>query len=272
MQTNIQRYNRHLLATGLFIIAYIPVFMRMWERWWARDSYYSHGILIPFVTAFFIWQIRDELRVMKPKESAWGMPLIVAGVLIHLAASLLRINFISAFSMLLVLSGLVLFFFGNDIFRKILFPICFLAFMIPLPEVAIANISFKMKLFAAQLALNVIHGIGIQAIRDGSMVKMPHAVVVVDDVCSGLRSLISLMALGSIFAYWFKGAMWRRVLIFVCAIPIAVITNMCRVVILSVIAEVWGAKYAEGLVHDATGMLVFVLAFMLLYAVMKLLE
>jgi len=272
MTTLLKNYSKHLTALVVFLIAYAPAFRWMWDRWWERDSYYSHGILIPFVTAFLIWQIKDEIAKIKPKESSWGLPLIVAGVLVHLAASLFRVYFVSAFSMLVVLIGLVLYFFGAEFFKKIAFPVLFLLFMIPLPWVVIANLSFKLKLFAAELSLHVIRGIGIQAIRDGSVIMMPHAHVIVEDVCSGLRSLISLMALGTIFAYWFKGAMWKRILIFLFTIPIAIITNMCRVVILSVISEVWGTQYADGFVHDATGMLVFVIAFVLLYAVTKLME
>jgi len=272
MKNLIKQYNRHLLVLGIFLVAYVPVFLVMWYRWWARDSYYSHGILIPLVSGFLIWQLKDELKKIKAKESPWGMRLIVLGVIIYFLASMFRVNIAASVSMLIVLYGLVFYFYGSELFKKIAFPLIFLAFMVPLPSVTIANLSFSLKLFAAELSLNVIRSFGIQAVREGSIIMMPHAHVIVDDVCSGLRSLISLMALGSIFAYWFKGAMWKRLLIFVLTIPIAVVTNMCRVVILSVISEAWGTQYAEGFVHDATGMMVFVLAFVLLYCVTKLVE
>ena len=270
---NIIKSNMKLVfALALWAVAYMPAVLWMWNGWWSRDSYYSHGVLIPFVSAFLIWQIRDELKTMKPKESPWGMRLILSGVFIYLFASMFRINSLSAVSMLVVFIGLVFYFYGEEIFKKIAFPVLFLVFMIPLPAVVIARLSFNLKLFAADLAEGVLNGIGILAMREGSIIKMRHAQVVVDDVCSGLRSLISLMALGSIFAYWFKGAMWKRVLIFVFTVPIAIITNMCRVVILAFIAEGWGVEYADGFIHDATGMMVFVLAFILLYVVVKLLE
>ena len=272
MNLTLKDNKNQLIALVIFILAYVPVMMVMWDRWWARDSYYSHGIMIPFVTGFFIWQLKDDLVKLKPKESPWGFRLILVGVLIYLLASLFRVNIACSISMLIVFIGLVFYFYGDEILKKIAFPLLFLFFMVPLPSVVITRLSFKLKLFAAELAAFVVNKIGIVAVRDGSILKMPHAHVVVDDVCSGLRSLISLMALGSISAYWFKGALWKRILIFVLTIPIAIVTNMCRVVILAVISEVWGVEYADGFVHDATGMLVFVLAFILLYITVRVLE
>ncbi|MCK5179874.1 MAG: archaeosortase/exosortase family protein, partial [Candidatus Omnitrophica bacterium] len=117
-----------------------------------------------------------------------------------------------------------------------------------------------------------LNGIGLTAIQAGSIIKMRYTQVVVDDVCSGLRSLISLGALGSIFAYWMDGAMWRRVLLFLSTIPIAIATNVARIILLAGVSEIWGPQHAEGFVHDASGFMVFALAFVLLFAVGKVLE
>jgi len=279
-----------ILTLVAFFLAYFPTILWMWDRWWARDSYYSHGILVPFVSAFLIWQKWDDLKKMKCLESPWGMRLIILGLAIHFLSSLFRVYFSSGFSMLVVFIGLVLYFFGSAILKKIFFPVMFLLFMIPLPMVAITGISFRLKIFAAELSTAVLNNMGILAVREGSLIKMRHAYVVVDDVCSGLRSLISLTALGSIFAYWLKipvvtlaatgsvfaywlkGPMPKRIFIFLSTIPIAIVTNMCRVVVLSVISEIWGVEYATGFVHDATGFLVFALAFIMLYAVVKIIE
>lgn len=261
-----------IIAGIIFILAYLPTMMWMQTRWFADDSYYSHGILVPFVSAFLIWQKKDELKRLRFKESPWGLRLIIAGAILFLIAAILRINFVSGFSMLIVFYGLVLFFYGSAVFKKIAFPLFFIVFMFPLPEVAITNISFRMKMFAAQWATYSLNKMGILAIREGSVIKMRTSQVVVEDVCSGLRSLISLTALGSIFAYWMKAPMWRRIALFLCTIPIAIITNMCRVVFLSFVSEVWGAQYTHGFVHDASGFMVFGIAFLLLYAAGKILE
>ena len=272
MKNSLKSHATELLLAGMFILTYIPTSLWMWDRWFARDSYYSHGILIPFVSGFLIWQMRGELAAIRPKRSPWGMPLIIAGLIIHLGSSLFRIYFTSGFSMLIVLTGLILFVYGSKILKKIIFPVCFLIFMIPVPLVVITNISFKMKIFAAQIATAILNGMGLEAVRSGSVLKMQHTNVVVDDICSGLRSLISLTALGSIFAWWMKGPMPKRIILFLSTIPIAIATNVLRIVFLSFVSEVWGQGYATGFVHDFSGFMVFALAFVLLYAVGKVLE
>jgi len=261
-----------MVLFGLFILTYAPTFWWMWDRWFVRDSYYSHGILIPFVSAYLIWQKKDELIQARYVFSPWGIRLILLGLVIHFFSSVLRIYFSSGFSILVVLSGLIIHSFGSDVFRKIVFPVFFLFFMIPLPSVVIVNLSFKMKLFAAEIAKSILNQMGLQAVRAGSIIKLPHTYVIVDDVCSGLRSLIALMALGSIFAYWFKGAMGKRLILFFSTIPVAVVTNVCRVVFLATVSEVWGAENAKGLVHDVSGFLVFALAFGMLYMIGRLVE
>jgi len=272
MKNPLKSHTTEFLLAGMFILTYIPTLLWLWDRWFARDSYYSHGILIPFVSGFLVWQMRDELAAIKPRRSPWGMPLIITGLCVHLMSSLLRVYFTSGFSMLVVLSGLVLFFYGSKTLKKITFPVAFLIFMIPVPLVVITNISFKMKIFAAQIATAALNSMGLEAVRSGSVLKMQHTYVVVDDICSGLRSLISLTALGSIFAYWMKAPTYKRILLFCSTIPIAIATNVLRIVFLSFVSEVWGPAYAAGFVHDFSGFMVFALAFVLLYAVGKVLE
>ncbi len=268
----IKKFSTQFLLAGMFVFTYIPTLVWMWERWFAADSYYSHGILIPFVSMYLIWQRRTTLFAIEPSRAKGGMPLIIFGIAVHLLSSLFRVYFTSGFSMLIVVTGLVLHFYGWKTLRCIWFPLVFLVFMVPIPLVVIANISFKMKLFAAQIATAALNNAGLPAIREGSIIRMQHAYVIVDDVCSGLRSLISLTALGSIFAYEMKSSVSKRILLFLSTIPIAIVTNVVRVVFLASVSEIWGSQYAAGFTHDVSGFAVFALAFLLLYAVGKLLE
>jgi len=267
-----EKHLKPLIAGVVFLLAYLPTLIWMWDRWYARDSYYSHGILIPVVSIILIWQMRWELAKIKKSSSGWGLPLIITGMAVHVFGVLMRVYFVSGFSMLLVLVGLILFFYGKAVFKKIMFPVLFLVFMIPVPLVIIVNISFKMKIFAAKIAAIVLNSSGIPAVREGSLIRMRHTQVVVDDVCSGLRSLISLMALGSIFAYWMKATLGRKLALFLTAIPIAVITNVLRIIFLACVAEIWGVKIAGGFLHDASGFLVFAGAFVLLYVMARVIE
>ncbi len=266
------KHKKLLITTLVMLIAYFPVLVWMWDRWWARDSYYSHGILIPFVSGYLIWQMREELKHIEIKQSPIGLLIIISGLLLYFISALFRVNFTAGFSMFIVIIGMVLYFYGINIFKKISFPILFLFFMFPLPEVVIANISFRMKLFAAHIATIWLNKIGIPAFQKGSIILMRSAQIVVDDVCSGLRSLISLTALGSIFAFWMKSSIPRRILLFLTTIPIAIITNICRIIFLASVTDIWGPKAAGGIIHEISGFIVFALAFTLLYGATKLIE
>lgn len=268
----LRRHSAEIILGMTFILAYLPVLLWMWDRWFARDSYYSHGILIPFVTVYLIWQKREKLGHVRIKSSPLGKVLILIGLTAHLLSSVIRFYFISGLSMLIVLIGLIAYFYGKEILRIVLFPVLFLFFMIPLPMVVITNISFQLKLFAAAIAKLTLNNMGLPTVQEGSILKMRHAYVVVDDVCSGLRSLISLTALGTIFAYWMKAGILRKAILLLSTIPIAILTNVCRIVFLSFVSEVWGPQYAAGFLHDLSGFLVFGLAFLLLFGVGKLLE
>jgi len=258
---------------GIFVLLiYVPSFLWMWDRWFARDSYYSHGILIPFVTAFLIWQKRDVLKKIKPETSPWGLRLFFLGIAIHLLSALFRVYFSSGFSLIIVLFGLTLHFYGSKAFKEVFFPISFLAFMIPLPMLVITNLSFRLKIFATQIAVGALNNMGLFCVQHGSTIAMRHAYVVVEDACSGLRSLITLMALGSLFAYWMKSSFLKKAILFVSTIPVAVITNVGRIIFLSFVSEIWGTQRAMGPIHEASGIIIFLGAFCLLYVVQKVIE
>ncbi|MFA5156289.1 MAG: exosortase/archaeosortase family protein [Candidatus Omnitrophota bacterium] len=253
-------------------LSYIPAFKWMIGRWSVADTYYSHGFLVPFISIFLVWLKRDKLSKLKIHPAASGWIFFLGGMAVHLVSMLWQVNFTSGFSLLPVLIGLVLIFLGKDYLRQLIFPISFLAFMIPLPLVAIANMSFRLKIFAAQASTLIINKLGVPAILEGSLIKTAHSRLMVEDPCSGIRSLIALIALGALMAYFSDLSKTKRTILFISSIPIAVATNIIRIVSLSLVSEIYGEKYAMGVFHDTMGLLVFVFAFLGLMLVGKLLE
>ncbi|MEK7850024.1 MAG: exosortase/archaeosortase family protein [Candidatus Omnitrophota bacterium] len=267
-----QEYVKPAIITALLLLIYSPTIWWMVDRWNAKDSYYSHGFLVPVVSLYVLWIKRDKLFSIKSKPLALGLWLLAAGLIIHMLSAFFRVYFTSAFSSLLVIAGLVLYFSGVQMLRETLFAILFLIFMIPLPLIAIVGITFKLKLFAAYWANKVINALGVRAILDGSVIKMQHTHVIVEDVCSGLRSLISLLALGTIIAYMSKLSQWKKVVVFFAAGVMAIIANIVRIVFMALTSEIYGAKFTEGFLHTLSGLLVFVVAFVGLMMVVKELE
>lgn len=268
--------NKNYLKIGLVAllagIIYIPTFIWMWGRWFAEESYYSHGILMPIVTIFLIMFKKDELKLMKPKPNKWGLALITLSLAIHLISAWMKVYFTSGFSLILLILGLVLYFLGNAYFGKLVYPILFLVFMVPMPMVFIANLSVKLKLFAAQAATLLVNKIGMPAMRDGSTIRTAHSYMMVEGPCSGIRSMISLLALGGLVAYFMKANTIKKWALLCLAIPISVCANIFRITLLTSVSEIYGEKFAMGWFHDFSGFLLFFVALIGLMAAKKVLE
>lgn len=265
------------ISLALLMVAYIPTIAWMMDRWFAEESYYSHGPLIPLIALFFIWQRKDVLAKaiyegQNSRAAGLGLWAVGLGLLVHIACAALKVYFISGFSMVVVIYGLILFFFGKEFAMNLIFPVFFLLAMIPLPLVLIGNLVVSLKLFATQGAVFVLNHIGFPCVQDGSIIRMPKSFTVVEAPCSGLRSLISLLTLGLIFAYAMKVSYIKKAIIFLSSIPIAIATNMVRIVMISAVNDLYGEKVAMGFFHDFTGLVVFALAFAGLYGVGSLLK
>ncbi|MBI4846012.1 MAG: exosortase/archaeosortase family protein [Candidatus Omnitrophica bacterium] len=264
-------YIKTAIVLVLLGLIYYPAFTWMWVRWNAEETYYSHGPLIPVAVLFFIWIKKEELFKLRNNSLDAGIICICMGIFMHLVAIWINVLFISAASLIVTLIGLILYFFGKEMLRRVLFPICYFVFMIPLPLFLIANIVVKMKLFAAQMATVVLNKIGIAAIREGSIIHMTRSYLAIESPCSGLRSLISLMAFGAAFAYLTRHNMAKKWVLFLSALPIALLANVLRIVLLGWVSEIYGMEAAQGWIHDFSGYLLFVIAAFAMIAVNSLL-
>ena len=244
----------NMVKTGiigaLLGIIYYPAFVWMWGRWNTADTYYSHGPLIIIVSLFFLWNNRHELVKLECKPSNKGMIFIVIALIMHIAGALIKFYFFSAVSLIIMLFGIVLYFFGSETLKKTQFPIIYLSFMIPGPLFLISNIVIRMKLFAGAMATVLLNNIGLRAVRDGSLIKMSRSYMEIAAPCSGLRSLISLLAFGAAFAYMTRHSLPKKWVLFLAAFPIALFANVMRIVLLGWVGEVYGMKAAQGWIHD----------------------
>ncbi len=169
-----------------------------------------------------------------------------------------------------MLIGLVLALFGGQVLRIVLFPLVYLMFMVPLPLVA--NVSFQLKLAAARMAVGVLDVLGLPAVREGSFIHIPTGTVVVDDVCSGLKYVISLMAFGALYAHISSVGRWQKAVLFLVSIPISFAANVLRVTLMVLIGYFWGTDATQKwYLHGGFGFLLFAVAFILLFVTEALL-
>lgn len=247
---------------AVFVSLFWPTFAWMAERFDASDSFYSHGWLIPFASAWLIWQRRAIFAQGDPQASYWGLSLLIPSMVIHVLASWLDIGFASGLAMLGAIWGLVWTLWGWRTLWTLRFPMLFLLFMVPLPGVLLIAVSFQMKLLAATLASHLLTFIGIPAQQAGSTIHVPGISVIVDDTCSGLRSLISLVALSTLWTSLLPRAArgWKKLAIIAASIPIALVANMSRILVLVLLSAIYGPKIADSFIHYGSGLVVFGIA------------
>jgi exosortase len=274
-----QKQNMVVNIIGLTIIgllaffAYRTTLIWMYDRYMGADSYYSHGFIVPFISLYFIYLQKEKLSQIKQQNSITGLIVLFFALLLHILGTLLYIFSISGFSIFFLIIGLSLFLFGKEISKIIWFSLLFLVFMFPLPEAMISLISFPLKIFAAKAGVWIISILGIPIYLEGFNILIPAGPLLVGNPCSGLRSLIAFLALGSIFAYLEPVSIIKKWVLFLVSIPIALLSNIVRIPILILVSNYWGLEAAgpDTLVHTSSGVLVFVLGFLLIFSAAKVL-
>jgi exosortase len=249
---------------------------RMWERWHVSTGYYSHGpLVLPIAvgTAWLIIRTRGLPMRSTPASRAFALVMLTGALLIHLASMYARVIFVSGFMMLPVAAALVLYLGGWAMLSRLWFPIAFLGFMVPLPDLTIYNLNFHLKIFAAEASTALVNALGIPAYLKGSDIFLQAGKhLTVEDACSGLRSLISLLAFATLFTFACKLRGYKRLLLLLSAIPIAVAANVVRIAVLTIVANNYTVALATpgGWVHDFMGFVVFVIAFCILFVLEEL--
>jgi EpsI family protein len=273
-----------LLVAGL-VVCFGPNFSEMWVRWfpaWKHsgislyegitrgESYYTHAPLVPLVSIVIILcMIRYTSVPVKPRFRS-GLLVLVSAALFHLAACFARVNFASGFAFIAVLIGLVLLLWGAPALRRLWFPLLFLFFMVPLPEVSIAQLNFRLKMIAADWGVELANLIGIIAERTGNQVFLEDdKKLVVANVCNGLRTLISVIAFGALYAFICQLRGFWRFGLFLMSIPVAVVSNSFRILSLIFVADVWSVEIATGWYHDVSGLMILAMAFALMFSLEK---
>jgi len=272
MPEALRRYRLHLLGTVCLLFAvYFPILRSMADQWW-DDPNYSHGFLVPVIAGFLVYLRRDQLRTAT--VAPWNPGLIVILLALgQLAFGKLAFEYFTMRSSLVpLLAGMVLYFFGLQVFRLLLLPLGYLLLMVPLPYIVYDAAAFPLKLFVTKVSVWVLKLVGIAVVREGNIIMFPNVTLEVADACSGMRSLVSFLALGIAYAVLTTTSAARRLLIVVAALAIAIFNNILRVVITGILAQFWGADVAKGFFHEFAGLAIFLLGMAMLVGVGALVQ
>jgi len=252
-----------LLAAALLFAQAIQQLYSVWNL----QPEYSYGILIPILSVFLIWRDRQSLRGLPLTGSWYGLPLIVAGLVLRVIGQFGTMPALVHYALLLVLYGLVLSLTGPVLFRRLLMPLLILVFMVPLPPIFSEQLSLQLQLLSSQIGVWIIRTAGVSVFLEGNIIDLGTYQLEVAEACSGLRYLFPLMTLAFLVAYALRGPFWRRAVLFLSSIPITVLMNSLRIGLIGITVDRWGTKMAEGVLHDFEGWAVFMMSCLALAAV-----
>jgi exosortase len=286
------------LAAALAFV-YATVLAKLGHDWWT-DENYSHGLLIPLIIGYILWTEAPRLRDAPRRASAlWGGAVISCALFALWAGTVGSELYIQRMSLVLMLAGIAIYFWGFRLLQLVLVPLLLLVLAIPIPTIVFNKIAFPLQLFASRCAVWVMRAFDISVLRQGNVIElMPLGAretkkLEVVEACSGIRSLMTLVTLAVVLAYFTypksdrsKGGgsgsgllpalksygFWRSVLIVASAIPIAILTNAARVSGTGVLAHYYGTEVADGFFHSFSGWVIYIVAFLLLFAVSWLLD
>ena len=245
--------------------------LKLMVQWWSNREEYSHGFLIPIITAYLIWQRSDLLRELRFDGSWWGVVLAASGLFLYLLGELSTIYTVIQYGFIFFVAGVAWAYVGTPAFRVLAVPLLLLFFMVPFPNFIYNNLSSQLQLLSSEIGVLVIRLFGISVFLEGNVIDLGSYKLQVVEACDGLRYLFPLMTLGVIVAYFYHAAMWKRILIFVSTIPITILMNSFRIGIIGAMVEYWGQSMAEGFLHDFEGWAIFMACFGILFLEMWLL-
>jgi exosortase len=254
-------------------VVFYPVYPGLMEAWFGTSNAdNSYGILVPFISLYFIWKKKVDLQQAGSSSSAPGLIILIASLLFYVVSLAGGVAFLQRLMMVISLIGLILYLYGKDIFRILRFPLVFLFFMIPIPVSVVNMVSFPLQTYATIISSEIIQLCGIPVYREGHMLYFAQTQLEVAEACSGIHSISALLMLSVIFMHQCENSRTRKTIIILSSVVIAFIANIIRVSGTGILAHFFGAGVARGFLHEFSGMAVFGLGFAILFIEYKLLN
>jgi exosortase len=273
------------------VFAYATVLVKLFRDWW-NDENYSHGLLIPFIIGYILWSQREKLARINVRPSLlWGGGAILFALFALWAGVAGAELYTQRLSLILLLVGITIYFWGFTLLRFMLVPLGLLFLAMPIPAIVFNKIAFPLQLFASRCAVWSMSMLGIPVLRQGNIIELKPLnsfdtkKLEVVEACSGIRSLMTLLTLAVVFAYfshtpsntppgsgkrfgWLKSYwFWRAAILVISAVPIAILTNAFRVSGTGVLSHYYGTAVADGFFHSFSGWAIYIVAFILLFGI-----
>lgn len=250
------------------LLAYAPSLWWCAEMWWRDDGYYSHGPLVPLLMAAVLWWRRQQWQRQPARFDRRGFWLLGPALLLHLCGAALTIDSLSAASLVLAVPGAAWLWLGRARLAGQWPSLWLPLFAVPLPLFVSGRLAFQLKEAALFVGLHLAQATGLSVVRDGTLLRVPGqtAGLLVADPCGGLRSLLAMLLLAYVVAFLLgPPRFWRRTVLLLAAMPLALALNGVRIGMVCWFAAWWGVPFASGTGHDLLNALAWVLDLVLIF-------
>ncbi|HYL36134.1 MAG TPA: exosortase/archaeosortase family protein [Bryobacteraceae bacterium] len=237
---------------GLLLAAFWPILLSMYGSWFDERAYMEHGILVIPAVAYMIWSKRDTLRAIPPEPSAWGVALLAWGALQALLGTATHWVWVSRTAFVVSVFGLVAITLGFRMIRELIYPLCMLFLMIAPPTFIFERATLSLQLLSSRLAETSLEALGFSVLREGNVLDMVGIQLSVEEACSGIRSLMAILFMCSLYNYFFVEVRWMRWLILLMAVPIAILGNAGRIVATGIAGQ-YNRALVGGIAHESFG-------------------
>lgn len=259
----------YVIIAGLVALLAYPTLVWLVKSW-LSNPYYTHGFLVPPIAALLAWRQWRHLKAEPHEGETWiGVLIAVASLAVVVWAMRWQNYAVAAFALVILIIGILLYLEGWPRLRHWLFPLLFLAFMVPLPFIDLASPWFES--FTAQAATSLARFVGIDAVQQGGEITLPNTTVVVGAPCSGLRSLVTLVTVAVGWIYLVKGRLAAKAVMLAAVVHLVAFSNVLRVTILLAIAQLVSPEVALSYYHDWSSPILFMMALGLLLVLGKVL-
>jgi exosortase len=246
------------------VVLFAPTAAWLFDRWTMSVWQHAHGLLILPLIGYFVYRELVPLVHLPASSSPWGFALLIPALLLHSFDAGMHTQLLSAMALFLSLPGFSLLLLGKERTRAIAFPLAFLAFALPIPLTFTEQIHWQLRQIMTAGSAILVPWFGIPLFVEGTTLHMPNGAVEIADACSGFSTLYAAVAVAALTAYSAPTPA-RKVLVMLSAVPLAVASNLLRVITL-VLLVVWkGAWILDTVVHPLSGIATFVLALPIIF-------
>lgn len=255
---------QYVLLGGLVGLLYYRVLAKLVLDWWQIPDF-SHGFLVPVFALYLVWTKRDVLRRTKLAPSWAGVVVVALGLAFLFFGIYGAELFLSRISLLILLSGFVLAFGGSQLLKELRFPLLVLLLAIPIPAIIFNQITTPLQTLASKLASSLLPLFSVPVLREGNIITLPSMSLEVAEACSGIRSLMSLFTLSVFYGYFMEQSTWKRVVLALASIPIAIAANALRIFGTGLCVQYWNPDKAVGFFHEFSGWVMFLISLISLF-------